>query len=1175
MSNSPPVDQQHRDLALDTSHSCIVQAPAGSGKTELLTLRYLNLLALVTEPEEVLAITFTRKAASEMRNRITEAIAWANSLSDTEARNLSDPLEIKRFEIASKVLEQNHSREWEILANPSRLRIQTIDSFCLYLSRQLPIQSSLGGADNISTELQECFTDAARATLLELNGKGELADSVQQLLWFLDNDLNRVEKLLINLLGNRDQWFSYILDLKASLDDARNYLQSNLQELIDESVLDAVELLLPYEAQILELRNFSGSNLPGNEDFMGLSELPGSSAAGMTEWSQILNLLLTKSSEPKLRSSYNVTVGFPPPKQDDAEFGALCAQMKVKAKLLSESFSCPKNQELLEALHYLKLLPDPAYEAEQWQLLSALTQVLSNLSQQLLLAFRNRRLIDHTQAGAAASIALGAADSPTELALAMDHKISHILVDEFQDTSGLQLDLLKQLTEGWQQNDGKTLFVVGDAMQSCYGFRNANVGIYLDVREHGIGDIKLTPLTLQSNFRSQAYIVEWVNDVFQSAFPATANISRGAVPYSPASPTKKALDRSLKHSSVSTDLIFHDRECSSDAKLLEAEKLVETILSIREEENKEPEQKPSSIAILIRSRSHLQEITPALREAGIQWMSTEIDPLSCLPVIEDLLSLLRAVLNLTDRIAWHSILRAPWCGLSLDDLLSIQIYAEQAELPLSVYSALQELDQIEGLSSDARQRLTGFMQVVNYAISMRFHISLSTLLEQLWTMLRGPDLINSPEESSSIDLVFQQLEQQQVGYSLTRVNEFIEKVSKSFVPAADSTDSEGGNTIQILTMHKAKGLEFDHVIIPGLNRKPVSDRKELINWHERLNHRGEKKLFIGAISPTGKDDDPLYSLIRHEKSHKSLLEDTRLLYIAITRAVKSVHLLATVAVKIDKDENREPSLESKGLLKRIWPELQQSSLVQQSHLTVDNMENANAHKNEVEGANKSVPANQARRFTDSLQLSDQSLAEMGERLEDLNGPNASGPDDSHANDNTATSENPMAAMIGTLIHEALQTHVQQPLNEELIASLRTHWLARLDKISESEEECEQALLQIRTGLDNCLADEENNWIFDSGLQDSACELEVQRQTPFYAEKFIIDRTFIDPHGVRWIIDYKTAVNPGNEERDFIEQQRQRYKPQLDNYRELFSAMEDRTIKPALYLSSIPALVLID
>ena len=145
--------------------------------------------------------------------------------------------------------------------------------------------------------------------------------------------------------------------------------------------------------------------------------------------------------------------------------------------------------------------------------------MLRALNAELLLAFTRYRVVDFTQTGAAANLALGAEDEPTDLALALDSSINHILVDEFQDTSQLQLNLLKKLTAGWQPEDGRTLFLVGDAMQSCYSFRNANVGIYLDVQSRGIGQIPLKTLVLQSNFRSQQPVVDWVNATFADAFP--------------------------------------------------------------------------------------------------------------------------------------------------------------------------------------------------------------------------------------------------------------------------------------------------------------------------------------------------------------------------------------------------------------------------------------------------------------------------------------------------------------------------------------------------------------------------------------------------------------------------------------------------------------------------------
>src|SRR5207237_782510 len=109
--------------------------------------------------------------------------------------------------------------------------------------------------------------------------------------------------------------------------------------------------------------------------------------------------------------------------------------------------------------------------------------------------------------------------------------IQHLLIDEFQDTSHSQFALIEKLTAEWQAGDGRSLFLVGDPMQSIYGFREAEVGLFLRARERGIGGLHLTPLTLKVNFRSSARIVNWVNESLGPAFPLQSNVFHGAVTY--------------------------------------------------------------------------------------------------------------------------------------------------------------------------------------------------------------------------------------------------------------------------------------------------------------------------------------------------------------------------------------------------------------------------------------------------------------------------------------------------------------------------------------------------------------------------------------------------------------------------------------------------------------------
>ena len=196
---SPAVlpDSEHRARALDTGASFIVQAPAGSGKTELLILRFLKLLCLCEQPEQVLAITFTKKAANEMSRRIVNALRWADGI-DSGDPLPTEPLLLQRLEVARQVLAQDKARDWHLLEYPSRLRVQTIDSFCFYLAGQLPILSQLGGNPKVSDDVSACFIDAIANTLAMLETESSLSADLAHLLTHLDNDVAKVETLLVS-----------------------------------------------------------------------------------------------------------------------------------------------------------------------------------------------------------------------------------------------------------------------------------------------------------------------------------------------------------------------------------------------------------------------------------------------------------------------------------------------------------------------------------------------------------------------------------------------------------------------------------------------------------------------------------------------------------------------------------------------------------------------------------------------------------------------------------------------------------------------------------------------------------------------------------------------------------------------------------------------------------------
>ena len=179
-----PPDRRQRQQALDPGHSILVQAPAGSGKTDLLTRRFLRLLGEVEEPGQVVAITFTNAAAAEMRHRI---------LSELEKAAVSSELspatdEFSMDALARRAMDHSRALGWKLLDLPAQLRIATIDSFCRDLAQQQPLLSGLGGGLDIAEQPAELYRRAARSTLKKIDDAGSaLSQAIEALLLWRDN----------------------------------------------------------------------------------------------------------------------------------------------------------------------------------------------------------------------------------------------------------------------------------------------------------------------------------------------------------------------------------------------------------------------------------------------------------------------------------------------------------------------------------------------------------------------------------------------------------------------------------------------------------------------------------------------------------------------------------------------------------------------------------------------------------------------------------------------------------------------------------------------------------------------------------------------------------------------------------------------------------------------------
>ncbi|RMF94630.1 MAG: hypothetical protein D6727_12435, partial [Gammaproteobacteria bacterium] len=593
-------DRAQRQAALDPTRSFLVQAPAGSGKTELLIQRYLRLLAVVREPEEVLAITFTRKAAAEMRSRVLEALARARQGLCPEAEHLR-----LGYELAREVVARDAQRGWGLAEQPERLRVGTIDSLNAWLAGRTPLSAGTAAQRRVSEAPDELYAEAARGLLEFLGEEGETAAQLRCLLEHCDNRAERLVQLVADMLARRDQWLRHTGPGLAG-DAQRAGLEAALERLVEIHLAEAAqrlpadchELLAGLLARAAARRRAAGETQPlpwaGSEGF------PQPVAAELPRWRSLAATLLTGRGDWRKPGGIDRRLGFPPDAGED------------KRAMQAVLERCAADEALRAALRDVRSLPDPRYSDGQWEVLRSLLALLPLAVALLQEVFRRRGCSDFSQVAAEALQGLAAEEAPGDLALIMDHRLSHLLLDEYQDTSRSQYDLLCRLTAGWEPGDGRSVFLVGDPMQSIYRFREAEVGIYLQTREQGLGGLPLEFLRLATNYRADPALVDWCNRVFPRLLPGSDEPRSGAVSY--------AASIAARGPEAGAGVHWHlhalgDRDAEA----------ADVVLAIREALARWPD---GRIGILVRSRAHAAHIAPRLRREGIAFTAPDLERLA-------------------------------------------------------------------------------------------------------------------------------------------------------------------------------------------------------------------------------------------------------------------------------------------------------------------------------------------------------------------------------------------------------------------------------------------------------------------------------------------------------------------------------------------------------------------
>ena len=1048
--NAPaPPDAAQRAAALRPEASCIVQAPAGSGKTSLLVSRFVRLLAQADRPEQILAITFTRKAAAEMRLRVLDVLADADSREGTLVRA------------------RDEERGWQLADNPSRLKIQTIDSFAVSLTRQMPLASGFDRRATLLENAEFLYFQAADRLFRRLWAGDPLAEEIARFIALTDNNVGQARRLIARMLARRDHWLDEVTGLveahRRSPEAVPDMLAEGLQRLTD-SVSAALKDQLPaaIRQELAWLVQFAGHS---GED-------------GAAFWRMAGRVLTTQKGQ--FRKQLSKNEGFAPD----------CKEEKQRALALIDTL---KELGLEEPMAALRILPAEQRSAEQIQDLMAICASLSLAVIDLSSEMREQGVADFTELTLAARRALRSGDHPTELALSLDYRIRHLLVDEFQDTSIAQFQLLELLVQGWSGESGVSLFLVGDPMQSIYRFRDADVGLFYRAERHGLDQAPLESLRLVANFRSAPELVDWFNHTFVPVMGSHAEPIAGKVPYNPS--------KAQAQSSGAAQLSLFETE--ADEILALAEQIGQTLA----------EEPQSSTALLVRSRSHLPPLLDELRRRGIPWQATDIDALADTPAVTDLLSLAAALADFEDRLAWQSLFRSPWVGLDLKDL---EITAQPPAYGIAPLRAL-----LGRLSPSGQTRMARLLNVLEEWLPLLHERPPRTLLESIWIRCGGPAAYGGEEAMDQAERFFDLVDQ----LGADGLDPELLRQGAANLFAAASADAQ----LQILTIHKAKGLEFDHVLLPFLHRQTKTSEQPLLRW--RLH---EDRLLMAA-----RETGSLYEWLAEEDRRREEHELQRLLYVGCTRARRTLLLTAT-RPEPDKAPRRS------SLLHLLWPEAQRLT----------------AKASAASAGRQAQPMDAPRllRLPEDFRWHPPALEPLA-----LEASFAQAPAD--AQDLIASRRE---VALGNLVHAALCDLSQAELPENAAAWIETQgplWRWRLAEAGLKPADAEACLDEAGRQIAAVLRDATGRWLLKP-RPGAASEFAATGLVDGTLHSVRFDRTFEDD-GIRWIVDFKTGPVAGKQA---IQEAMTRYRPQLERYRRLAENLYAKPVKTALYLTATPQFV---
>jgi ATP-dependent exoDNAse (exonuclease V) beta subunit len=520
---------------------------------------------------------------------------------------------------------------------------------------------------------------------------------------------------------------------------------------------------------------------------------------------------------------------------------------------------------------------------------------------------------------------------------------------------------------------------------------------------------------------------------------------------------------------------------------------------------------------------------------NIDFRAVDIEPLQDRAAVRDIMMLTRALLHWGDRIAWFAVLRAPWAGLCLADLLKISAGGSL------VWDAIRDDALLLSLSEDGRARCARLRLNLEAAFEIRNETGVARWIERTWLALGGPSCMTSSQDLHLASAAF------------ARIRDLEERgmpdpADLPEIFADLFADHGSASAVEIMTIHKAKGLEFDLVVLPALDRAVPPDRNQLLLSHQ-FARTGRDGMVMAARPPVGSEADLLFDFLRCQRRDAAVLEAQRLLYVACTRAKCQLRLTAVIE-QVENADDLDDSAPRRvfrppaaSLLRALWPVLS------------GEFELPTPLLKEAEAADDAPRGGPLKRLP--LEASfDRDFAPLA-------GAAIVIP--------VARDETPIfdwagetARRVGSLVHAELQRMDLASLDEVAIRARETHFRRWLKLHGVPEDRLKQATARVVEALLGVHRDPRGRWILAPRLSEDLREHALSGYWQGEFSRVVLDRSFIDEAGIRWVIDYKTSQHLGGGLESFLDREVERYRSQLERYGRLARRLGPHPVRLGLY-----------